>query len=80
MDSLVNIDLFKAAALLLAERRRQLINMIEENPNNVEATKEFIELSTKINHIKTQYLKWINERHNVETSAINRPSNNECRQ
>lgn len=80
MDSLVNIDLFKAAALLLAERRRQLRTRIEDNPNDIEAAKEFIELSTKINHIKTQYLKWINEQRNVETSAINRPSNNECRQ
>lgn len=78
MNEIVDINLLKAAALLLAERRRQVKNFLKENPNNIEYTEEYKELCYKIDRLKRQYINWRNKQnvtHEIENTFMNSSAN-----
>ena len=78
MNEIVDINLFKAAALLLAERRRQVREYLKQDPNNYEYTEEYKELCFKIDRLKRQYINWRNRQnvtHEIENTFMNSSAN-----
>ena len=78
MNEIVDINLFKVAALLLAERRRQVRNYLKEHPNDYEYTEEYKELCFKIAELKRKYIGWRNKQnvtHEIENTFMNSSAN-----
>ena len=79
MNELVTINLWKATALLLAERRRQVREYLKEHPNDYKYTEEYKELCFKIAELKRKYISWRNKQ-NITHDITNTVMNSECRQ
>lgn len=79
MNDIVDKNLFKVAALLLAERRRQVREYLKQDPNNYEYTEEYKELCFKITELKRKYIDW-RSKQNVTHEIENTVMNSECQQ
>ena len=73
-----NLNMFKAAVLLLAERRRQVKSYLKDNPNDYAYNEEYKELCYKIDRLKHQYIHWRNKQnvtHEIENTFMNSSAN-----